>query len=65
MKNKVEKRFSCIILLVLISSLSIDSLSRKGINTNVDETSFSVSNLSTQDVFWPSNASEFTKPEGT
>ena len=61
MKNKIEKLFICMILLALIISFSIQPVSMRGINTNVDDFSDSVSNLSTQDVFWPSNSSEWTE----
>ncbi len=61
MKNKIEKLFTSLILLVLISLLSLTTLSIQGINTNVDDSSFSVPNLSAQDTFWPSNSSEWTE----
>jgi len=61
MKNKIEKLFTCMILLVLISSLSLASLPMRGINKSVDDTPYSVSNLSTQDLFWPSNSSDWTE----
>ena len=62
MKNKLEKLlFTCIISLVLISSFSLASLSMRGISESVDSTPFSVSNLSTQDIFWPSNSSDWTE----
>ena len=61
MKNKIEKLFTSLILLVLISLLSLTTLSIQGINTNVDDSSFSGPNLSAQDTFWPSNSSEWTE----
>jgi CubicO group peptidase (beta-lactamase class C family) len=61
MKNKMEKLIICMILLALVSSFSIDSSLMKGINTNVEDFSFSVSNLSTQDSFWPPNSSDWTE----
>ena len=61
MKNKIEKLFTCMILLVLISSFSLASLSMRGISKSVDNSPFSVSNLSTQDLFWPSNSSDWTE----
>jgi len=59
MKNKLEKLFPCIISLVLITSFSLAPLSMRGISESVDSTPFFVSNLSTQDIFWPSNSSEW------
>ena len=61
MKNKTEKLLICMISLAIITSFSIESLSRQGISTSVDDYSFSVSNLSTQDVFWPENSSDWTE----
>ena len=61
MKNKIEKLFTCIILLVFITSFSVASLSMRKISTNVENTPFSVSNLSTQDTFWPGNSSEWNE----
>ncbi|MHA1992794.1 MAG: serine hydrolase domain-containing protein, partial [Candidatus Hodarchaeales archaeon] len=60
MKSKTEKLFTSIILLALISSFSLASLSMWSITGNVDDSSFSFSNLSTQDTLWPGNASEWT-----
>ena len=61
MKNKIEKLFTFSILLVLISSISLTSVSMRGSSTTVDDFSFSAPNLSTQDIFWPSNSSEWTE----
>ena len=61
MKNKIEKLFVCIILLVFITSFSLASLSMRRISTSVESTPFSISNLSTQDIFWPGNSSEWTE----
>jgi len=61
MKNKIEKLLICMISLTIITSFSIGSLSSRGINTNVDDYSFSVTNLSTQDTLWPGNSSEWTE----
>ncbi len=61
MKNKLEKLFPCIISLVLITLFSLAPLSMRGISESSDNTPFSVSNLSTQDIFWPSNSSEWTE----
>ncbi|KKN35693.1 hypothetical protein LCGC14_0781010 [marine sediment metagenome] len=61
MKIKVEKLIICMISLAFITSFSIVSLSRRGINTIVDDYSFSASNLSTQDTFWPPNSSDWTE----
>jgi len=61
MKNIIKKLLICMISLAVITSLSLDSLSRQGINTNVDDSSFSIHNLSTQDTFWPSNSSDWTE----
>jgi len=60
-KNKIEKLIFCMISLALIASFSIATSSRRGINTNVDDYSFSVSDLSTQDTLWPGNSSEWTE----
>ncbi len=59
MRIKIEKLLICMISLSIITSFSIESLSRRGINTNIDDYSFSVPNLSAQDTYWPSNASEW------
>ena len=59
MKNKVKKLLICMISLAVITSFSLGSLSKQGIKTNVDDYSFSDSNLSTQDTFWPSNSSDW------
>ena len=61
MKNKIVKLFICMISLVLIASFSIRFLSMQGIRTNFDDSSFSDSNLSTQDTHWPGNSSEWTE----
>ena len=61
MKNKITKRLTCMISLVLITSFSLAPLSIRGINTNVDDFSFSVPNLSAQDMYWPPNSSEWTE----
>jgi hypothetical protein len=59
MRYKKEEIFTCIILLALIASFSIGSLSMREICTNSDDLPFSISNLSTQDIFWPGNSSEW------
>ncbi|KKK81114.1 hypothetical protein LCGC14_2816750, partial [marine sediment metagenome] len=59
MKNKIDKLFTFLILLVVISSLSLTTLSIQGISTNVDDSSFSVPDLS--GIFWPSNSSQWTE----
>jgi len=61
MKKKIEKLLTCLISLVLITSFSLGFLSMQGISTNVDDSSFSDSNLSTQDTHWPGNSSEWTE----
>ncbi|MEE9573266.1 MAG: serine hydrolase [Candidatus Neomarinimicrobiota bacterium] len=62
MKKLLIKRLFCIISLVaIIMSFSPVSLSVRGISTNVDDFSLSVSTLSTQDIFWPPNSSEWTE----
>jgi len=61
MKNKKEKRLTCMISLVLITSFSIVSLSMGRISTSIDDFSFSVPKLSVQDTYWPSNSSEWTE----
>jgi len=47
------------ISLAIITSFSIDSLSRRGIKKNGDDYSFSVPNLSAQDTYWPPNSSNW------
>ncbi|MHA2051064.1 MAG: hypothetical protein ACW986_15740, partial [Promethearchaeota archaeon] len=61
MKNKMKKLIICMISLALLSSFSIDSSLMQGINTNIEDFSFSVSGLSTQDSFWPANSSDWTE----
>ena len=61
MKNKIEKRLTYLISLVLITSFSLAPITMGGINTNSDDFSFSVPNLSAQDIFWPGNSSEWTE----
>ena len=61
MKNKIEKLFTCLISLFLISSFSLAFLSMRGTSIIVDDSSFSGPNLSTQDILWPSNSSEWTE----
>ena len=61
MRNKIEKLIICMISLTLIASFTIGSPSTRGISTNIDDFSFSITNLSTQDIFWPGNSSEWTK----
>ncbi|MCK4383771.1 MAG: serine hydrolase, partial [Candidatus Lokiarchaeota archaeon] len=58
---KIEKRLTCIISLVLITFFSLAPLSMRGINTNSDNSPFSVTNLSTQDTYWPGNSSDWTE----
>ena len=59
MKNKIDKLFTFLILLVVISSLSLTSLSKGRITTDVDDFSDSVPDLS--GIFWPSNSSQWTE----
>jgi CubicO group peptidase (beta-lactamase class C family) len=61
MKNKIVKLFTCMILLVLITSFSLAPLSMRGISTSAEDISYSVSTSSTQDTFWPGNSSEWTE----
>ncbi|MHA1190851.1 MAG: serine hydrolase domain-containing protein [Promethearchaeota archaeon] len=62
MRNSVKKLIICMILLVIISTpFSLVSLSMQGINREVEDSSDSISDLSTQDVFWPTNSSEWTE----
>jgi len=61
MRNKIEKLIIYLISLVLVASSSIGSLSMQGISTRVDDFSNPISNLSTQDIFWPGNASDWTE----
>ncbi|MHA2181778.1 MAG: serine hydrolase, partial [Promethearchaeota archaeon] len=61
MINKLEKGFIRLISLVLITLFSLASLSMMGINESIENTPFYVSNLSAQDMYWPSNSSEWTE----
>ncbi|MHA2400553.1 MAG: serine hydrolase domain-containing protein [Promethearchaeota archaeon] len=61
MKNKIEKLIICMISIAFITSFSINPLSMHGFNTGIDDFSDSISNLSTQDVFWPPNSSDWTE----
>ncbi|MHA2181779.1 MAG: serine hydrolase domain-containing protein [Promethearchaeota archaeon] len=61
MKKKIEKLIICIISLGFITSFSLASLLIRGINESFDNTPFSDSNLSTQDIMWPGNSSEWTE----
>ena len=61
MKINIEKLYICLILLVLITSFSLEPLPMRGISTNSDDFSNSVSTSSTQDIFWPGNSSEWTE----
>ena len=61
MRNKIKKLITGIIIVSFIASISIGSLSLRGLSTSIDDSSFSDSNLSTQDIFWPPNSSEWTE----
>jgi CubicO group peptidase (beta-lactamase class C family) len=61
MKKKIEKLLTCIISLVLITFFSTVTISMLKISTTVDDFSFSGPNLSAQDIYWPSNSSEWTE----
>jgi CubicO group peptidase (beta-lactamase class C family) len=61
MKFKIEKLFTCVVSLVLLTSSSIGSLSMGVISTSVDDFSLPISSSSTQDTFWPLNSSEWTE----
>ncbi len=61
MRNKIKKLLTGIIVVSLVASFSIANLSIQGISTNSDDFSSSVSTSSTQDTFWPGNASEWTE----
>ena len=61
MRNKIEKLLTGIIVVSLIASISIVSISKPEISTNVNDSSFSVPNLSAQNKFWPGNSSEWTE----
>ncbi|MHA1670387.1 MAG: serine hydrolase domain-containing protein [Promethearchaeota archaeon] len=62
MKNVIKKLIICMVLLVIIpTSFSLVSLSIQGINREVEDSSDSITDLSTQDVFWPTNSSEWTE----
>ncbi len=61
MRNKIKKLLTGIIIVSLIASISIASLSLRGFSTSIDDSSFSVSNLSTQDTIWPPNSSDWTE----
>ncbi|GAH34159.1 unnamed protein product, partial [marine sediment metagenome] len=59
MRIKFEKLFTAIVVIALFASFSVVSLTVRGISTNVNDSSFSVPNLSAQDTFWPGNSSEW------
>ena len=59
MNIKLEKLLICMFSLILITSFSLGPLSRRGISPSVDDTPFSVSNLSTQDINWPGNSTDW------
>ena len=61
MKNKIKERFTWFILLALITSFSIQSLSLLEFSSKVGDFSLSVSSLSTQDMLWPPDSSEWTE----
>ncbi|MEE9571810.1 MAG: serine hydrolase [Candidatus Neomarinimicrobiota bacterium] len=61
MKNKIEKLIICMISLILVTSFSIGSLPMERIKREDEEFSYSISGLSTQDVFWPPNSGEWTE----
>ncbi|MHA2037469.1 MAG: serine hydrolase domain-containing protein [Promethearchaeota archaeon] len=62
MKNKLEKIFTCIVLLIVITtSFSLVSISKQGINKKAEESLYSISGLSTQDGFWPPDSSEWAE----
>ena len=54
-----EKLLTGIVVIVLIASISTGFLSARGIRTIVNGSSFSVPNLSAQDMYWPGNSSEW------
>jgi hypothetical protein len=61
MRIKIEKLLTGIVVIALIALISIGSLSVRAISTSVKDSSFSVPNLSAQDVFWPGNSGEWTE----
>ena len=61
MKNKIEKLLTGIIVVSLIASISIGALAVRGISTTVNDSSFSVPNLSVLDMIWPPNSSGWTE----
>ena len=61
MRNKIEKLLTGIIVVSLIASISIVSISKPEISTSVNDSSFSVPNLSAQGKFWPGDSSEWTE----
>jgi len=61
MKNRLVKRITCMISLVLITSFPLTSLLMRGISTNVDDFSDSGPRLSAEDTFWPPNSSQWTE----
>ena len=63
MRNKIEKLLTGIIVVSLIASISIVSISKPGISTNVNDSSLFVPSLSALDMIWPPNSSEWTEVE--
>ncbi|NVM44830.1 MAG: serine hydrolase [Candidatus Lokiarchaeota archaeon] len=63
MRDKIAKLFTRIILLVLITSSSLGLVSIQQNSTNINDFPDSDSNLSTQDVYWPGDSSEWTEVE--
>ena len=61
MRKKIEKLLTGIIVVSLIASISIGSLTVREISTNVNDSSFSVPNLSVLDMIWPPNSNEWTE----
>ena len=61
MRIKIEKLLTGIIVVSLFVSFFIGALTVRGISTNVDDSSFSVPNLSAQGKFWPGDSSEWTE----
>ena len=59
MNNTIEKLLTGIIVASIIASISIGSLTVRGISTNVNDSAFSIPNSSTLDMTWPGNSDQW------
>ena len=59
MRNTIEKLLTGIIVASIIASISIGSLTVRGISTNVNDSAFSIPNSSTLDMTWPGNSDQW------